>query len=501
MATSSPSAQSAPRVVVRRLVKWLTTLAVLCIVALATVVLGFAMQARGHPDLRPWHRIVLAHEYRAGAPDAPASFEAYRALEADLFEELQHRVMDEKAAADTQPLGRYNPNALPAHLALDTEYNRSFELAPASAPRGAVLLVHGLSDSPYSMRALAETFLAQGYYVVALRLPGHGTIPSGLLGVRWRDWYGAVELAAKHAAAKAGRGKPLLAGGHSTGAALVTLYSVRALADASLPRPERLYLVSPAIGITPWAALTNVAAGLSFLPYFEKSKWIDVWPEYDPYKYNSFPVNAASQIHNLTRVLHRELLAAEKDGRLGGMPKVCVFQSVVDSTVTAQEVVRGLLAHLPAEGHELVAFDINRRATLQGLIAPRPLEDLDRLKAEPSLPFRLTIVGNRPDGTAKIALYTREAGAKEITRQDLPLEWPRGVFSVGHISLPFPPDDPVYGLDPATGGTLNFNLGAVPARGEDGALLVPLGTFARLRSNPFFDVIRTRVAESLAAQQ
>lgn len=490
---------SIARRVSRRLLRWLAVLVGVAVVVLATIVLGFAAQARGYADLRPWHRIVIPGEYRVGAAGAPASFTEYRALEERLFAELRRRVLDDPAAADTQVLGRYNPKALPAHLALDTEYNRSFELAPPS-PRGAVLLVHGLSDSPYSMRALAETFFAQGYHVVVLRMPGHGTLPTGLLDVRWRDWYGAVELAAKYAAERAGPGHPLLAGGHSTGAALVTLYSLRSLSDASLPRPERLYLVSPAIAITPWAALTNVAAGLSFVPYFEKSKWIDVRPEYDPYKYNSFPVNAASQIHNLTRVLHRELLAAEAAGRLENMPKVCVFQSVVDSTITAEAVVRDLLAHLPATGHQLVAFDVNRRERLQGLLAPGPLQYLERLRDAPSLPFRLTVVGNRPDGSALVAAYTREAGSREVVRRDLPLEWPRGVFSVGHVSLPFPPDDPVYGLTPQPAGALGFNLGAVPARGEDGALLVPLGMFARLRANPFFDLVRDTVVESLAGR-
>jgi alpha-beta hydrolase superfamily lysophospholipase len=500
VAGPSRSATSILATLSRRAARWLTYLVGLVAAVLATIVLGFAVQTRSHPDLRPWHRIALTHEYRVGAAGAPASFDEYRALEGRLFDELRRRVLDDPAAADTHLLGRYNPGTLPSHLALDAGYNRSFELTPPS-PKGAVLLVHGLSDSPYSMRALAETFFAQGYYVLSLRLPGHGTIPSSLVSVHWRDWYGAVALAAKHAAAQAGPGRPLLAGGHSTGAVLVTLYSVRALTDPSLTRPERLYLVSPAIGITPFAALTNVAAGLSFLPYFEKSDWTDVRPEFDPYKYNSFPVNAAKQIHNLTRVLQRELLAAEAAGRLADMPKVCAFQSVVDSTITAPEVVRGLLIHLPARGHELVVFDVNRREVMLGLLAPGPLEGLERLRNEPSLPFRLTVVGNRPDGTAGIALYTRDAGARETTQRDLPLEWPRGVFSLGHVALPFPPDDPVYGLDPPTGGELRFNLGAVPARGENGALLVPLGMFARLRSNPFFDLIRARVVESLATER
>src|SRR5262249_12728832 len=156
-----------------------------------------------------------------------------------------------------------------------------------TAPRGAVLLVHGLSDSPDSVRALADTFFALGYDVVALRLPGNGTTPSMLRDVSWKDWYAAVDLAARYAATRAGAGKPFLAGGHSTGAALLTLYALRSLDDPSLPRPARLYLMSPAIGISEFAVLTNVLAGLSFVPYFEKSAWLDVLPEYDPYKYNS----------------------------------------------------------------------------------------------------------------------------------------------------------------------------------------------------------------------
>ncbi|HEY9181950.1 MAG TPA: alpha/beta hydrolase, partial [Gammaproteobacteria bacterium] len=55
-----------------------------------------------------------------------------------------------------------------------------------------------------------------------------------------------------------------------------------------------------------------------------------------------------------------------------------------------------------------------------------------------------------------------------------------------------------YGLMPAVGAEPTFNLGGLAAKGESGALVVPLGAFSRLRSNPFFDVIRTRVVESLA---
>src|SRR6185503_11626349 len=124
--------------------------------------------------------------------------------------------------------------------------------------------------------------------------------------------------------------------------------------------PRGLYLVSAAIGISPFAALTSVVSGLAFIPAFEKARWLDVLPEYDPYKYNSFPVNAAKQIFRLTRVVQHALDAEADSGRLAEMPRIIAFQSIVDSTITAAEIVRGLLARLPPKGHELVVFDINR---------------------------------------------------------------------------------------------------------------------------------------------
>jgi len=478
----------------RRLFRWLASLAGLAALLLATIVVVFAWQARLRlPELRAWHRVSLDAEYRVRAANAPATFAGYLALEERLFAELRRRVLDDPAAADVQLYGRYDPKSMVARIALDTKYNRSYELPPPGEPRGAALLVHGLTDSPYSVRALAETLRARGYYVLALRLPGHGTIPAGLVDASWEDWYGALVLAARHAAAKA-PGKPFVAGGYSTGAALVTLYSLRALSDPSLPRPQRLYLVSPAIGVSPFAALTRIVASLAFIPAFEKSRWIDVLPEYDPYKYNSFPVNAASQIYALTRVVQRTLDEAERAGRLDGMPRVIAFQSIVDATITADEVVHGLLGRLPPRGHELVVFDINRTENFEGWIAPGRLEDLERLRAAPSLPFRLTLVANRARDTRAIAAYTRAAGAREIEVENLPYEWPRGVFSVGHVSLPFPADDPVYGFAPAGGG---FTLGNISVKGESGALAVSPGTFERLRSNPFWGVIRAKVASTL----
>jgi hypothetical protein len=89
----------------------------------------------------------------------------------------------------------------------------------------------------------------------------------------------------------------------------------------------------------------------------------------------------------------------------------------------------------------------------------------------------------------------------DVNVEELGLAWPLGVFSLGHVAVPFPPDDPLYGIAPAAVGPLGFSLGNLAARGEPGALVVPLNTLGRLRSNPFFEVIRERIAASVAADR
>jgi len=50
-----------------------------------------------------------------------------------------------------------------------------------------VLILHGFTGNPYSMRPLAERCAAQGYSVELPRLPGHGTSLEDLVTYRWPD--------------------------------------------------------------------------------------------------------------------------------------------------------------------------------------------------------------------------------------------------------------------------------------------------------------------------
>jgi carboxylesterase len=51
-----------------------------------------------------------------------------------------------------------------------------------------ILLMHGFTGSPVSLRPLAELLGKRGFAVEMPRLPGHGTVPRDLLPYRYADW-------------------------------------------------------------------------------------------------------------------------------------------------------------------------------------------------------------------------------------------------------------------------------------------------------------------------
>ncbi len=68
---------------------------------------------------------------------------------------------------------------------------------PIDLPGGpvGVLLSHGFTGTPQSMRPWAEHLAAAGLSVVCPLLPGHGTRWQDMNATGWDDWYGTVERA------------------------------------------------------------------------------------------------------------------------------------------------------------------------------------------------------------------------------------------------------------------------------------------------------------------
>lgn len=58
-----------------------------------------------------------------------------------------------------------------------------------------VLVLHGFTGNPGSMRGLAEACAAAGLHVEMPRLPGHGTTIDDMLTTSWSDWLGEADAA------------------------------------------------------------------------------------------------------------------------------------------------------------------------------------------------------------------------------------------------------------------------------------------------------------------
>jgi carboxylesterase len=71
----------------------------------------------------------------------------------------------------------------------------------AGGPVG-VLLCHGFTGSPQTVRSWADYLAAQGLSVSLPRLPGHGTTWRDMARTGWQDWYGAVDAAFSALAAR-----------------------------------------------------------------------------------------------------------------------------------------------------------------------------------------------------------------------------------------------------------------------------------------------------------
>ena len=156
------------------------------------------------------------------------------------------------------------------------------------------------------------------------------------------------------------------------------------------------------------------------------------------------------------------------------------------------------------EAGEVPALDAHRAAIEAGAPAERLSFSSD---AGGSLPRYVGgLLAGLPPGTGRFT-FTNADGLSQETlerrwspgsdRYDVRstgLSWPREVYSMSHVSIPFPPDDVIYGASdelPPWG----VPLGSIEPRGERRLLRIPMELFMRLRHNPFFPYIEQRLMD------
>lgn len=453
--------------------------------------LGLLLAGCASSSLEPWHSTRLTADFTA---DSEArSFTDYLDIEQDAFDELDEKIVSEIPTGPGYALVRYSRGSLSDPESFPQNYNRTYEL-PVETPAGGALLLHGMSDSPYSLWAIAESLNEAGYHVVNLRLPGHGTAPVALTRATWQDFAAAVELAMQHLGTLVGD-SPVHIVGFSNGAPLAVNYALDALQDDAKTAPASLILIAPAIGVTGAAALAAPKASVGRVPGFGGLQYTQILPAFDPFRYGSFPTNGATQTHRITRRIADGVSKLERDGLGATMPPILVIKSSVDATVSNDAVVDRLLGRLPDNGNEFILFDVNRLVAKRTVLVDDPGPFARRLVDDSSLPFAVTLVSNESDDSRRVSAFRKPAFSGDFSpRELLDGSWPRGVVSLSHIGLTFPPDDPLYGEVPPADDDLLF-LGGPTLRGERGILRIPDNWFTRQRFNPFYDYMEARILQ------
>jgi carboxylesterase len=179
-----------------------------------------------------------------------------------------------------------------------------------------VLLCHGFSASPQSLRSWADYLAGAGLSVWLPRLPGHGTTWQQMAHTRWEDWYAEIDRAFDELRANADE---VFVMGLSMGACLALR-----LAELRGPAVSGLVLVNPSV--TADTRLFALAPILKFVVPSLKGITSDIKKDHvSEVGYERVPVKAAATLPGLWRVTQ---------AHLGDVTQpVLVYYSTVDHVV------------------------------------------------------------------------------------------------------------------------------------------------------------------------
>ncbi|MGL6064321.1 MAG: alpha/beta hydrolase [Fusobacteriaceae bacterium] len=366
--------------------------------------------------------------------------------------------------------------------------NESFKLVPKGKILGGVLLLHGLTDSPYSQRDIAKIFLEKGYIVLSLRYPYHGTQPGEMLKIKYEDWKNVTEYGLKllKDELKEIEKPEIILSGYSTGGPISLNYILEQVKNKG-ELPSKVFWFSPAMGVTPYAKIGFLDIALSKIPYFDKFKWLEIEPEFDGGKYNSFTKNAGIEVSKLiskNNKLLNKLTKEEKEK----LPPIYIYQSLVDATVNDRSIykVNEIIGNTKGE---IIIFDVNRKfndfftTSIQNKTMMSIIEEY-------SIKTPVTLLSNiEKNETDEIEIYKYSDGNITKEQPTTPIMWKEFSVSLAHISLPISPDNYHYGK--------NTILGNINLKGEKEILTVSYDDISRLRYNQFFDYLKENVRKNL----
>jgi carboxylesterase len=193
-----------------------------------------------------------------------------------------------------------------------------------------VLLCHGFTGSPQSLRPWADFLAAAGLSVSLPRLPGHGTTWQEMARTRWEDWYAEVDRAFDELRARCDE---MFVMGLSMGGCLaLRLAELRGaavrglvLVNPSITADTRLFLLAPVLKLVV-PSLKGIASDIK-KPGAEEAGYYRV------------PVKAAATLPGLWRITQQHLSELRQP--------VLAFRSTTDHVVGPASM-KLLQAALPA---------------------------------------------------------------------------------------------------------------------------------------------------------
>lgn len=184
-----------------------------------------------------------------------------------------------------------------------------------------VLLIHGFTGTPWSMRELGVLLSSAGMTVMAPLLPGHGTTPRDLIGIRWEQWVESLQHARDRLA---GQCDSIFAAGLSMGGALAYALAARSRLKGVVSMATPMRLERPGIRLVPLV--------IPFVRYWKKKKGAHLSDEGLQIAYDRYP---------LAGVLEFQKLLADMRARL---PEVTcpalILHAKGDPTVSFENAAR-----------------------------------------------------------------------------------------------------------------------------------------------------------------
>ncbi|GEO79956.1 hypothetical protein ROR02_00870 [Pararhodospirillum oryzae] len=345
---------------------------------------------------------------------------------------FERTVADTRVALETARAGiDPDPVTRASHVNLVAPREWPLDESCGGVARAGVLLIHGLSDSPFTMRDLGTTLATlpeRCLLVRSILLPGHGTVPGDLLRVDENAWRAAVRYGVESFADRVDRVHVV---GYSLGATLAVDLVLNA--KPTTPAVASLVLLAPALGADNRFPIHKIpfgfdmfAGGLALAAGFGPERdWLRIDEDLDFARYESFPLVSLRQLMTLMG----ETVAAPRPLPMPVFMAVAAEDSVIDTKAAltffekwatspdSRLLLMAAPATLAARADEIapLAADTTRVACVQGAA---PL-------VEGCTPRAAGLKASCPFGGGSGACVTE----------------------LGHLALPVAPGNPHYGRD------------------------------------------------------